>query len=117
MASCGLSGGRYQLTAGGATAVAAALIDDANNYSALILHLEDFARHQQPWRIPLGLENYAEGVDHRFYATYVNNNTGALSAMTLGIQRNTGAQATVSLQIQGSGAFDSGTSLTIFGEA
>ena len=112
-----MSGGSYTAAATIATATANALIDDTGGYNALVVVLEDFNRHQNTWRLPLGFEDYAEGVNHQFYNTYVNNGTGAVHGMVFNVLRNTGAAATVTLGILGGGSFDAGTVLNIYGEA
>ena len=115
LASATLSAGGYSFPA---VTVANALIDGAGNYKALLIHLEDFSRHQNNWRIPLGVENYGEGVDHEFYHAYVNNGSGAIGGMNLAIRRNTGATPTATLFIVTTGvAFDAGTNAKIYGEA
>ena len=117
LSSTALSSGSYTLSAAHATAVANELIDGTNSYRALIVAFEDFARHQNNWRIPLGLENYAEGVMHEFYHAYVNNSTGAVHGVNLAIRRNTGAQATAGLTVLASGTIDAGTNMRILGES
>ena len=117
LGSASLSQNSYVFGTSGAQAIANALIDDNPEYAGLVIHLEDFGRHQQPWRIPLGLEDYAEGTNHQFYSCYVNNSTGALSGMVFSVRRNTGQAPVVTLAMLTTDVFDSGTALTIYGES
>ena len=109
-----LASNRYTLAPSHALAVANVLID--GGYNALIITFEDFNRHQNNWRIPIGLENYAQGVSHEFYWAYSNNSTGNVHGVNLDIERTTPTAATVSLGVINTGAFDAGTTLYIRGE-
>ena len=117
LATGALASNQFLLNAAGATAIANVLIDGAGDYIAIVGKLEDFARHQNFLWIPLGLEDYGEGVNHEFYGSYVNNSSGVVSGMRLSVRRNSGVQAVVSVNIIGTGTIDAGTGLTLYGES
>ena len=112
--SVGLANAIYTFTA---ASIAAALLDGTGNYKALLVSLEDFTRHQNNWRIPLGIEDYADNVNHEFYHAYVNNSTGAVGGMNLSVQRTSGTVSIFLSLVTTGVTFDAGTSATIYGES
>ena len=104
----------FNFASADASNIAAEIIDGTCRY--LLLVLADFNRHYHIWEIPLRWRTYSEGPNYEWYKEYVNNSTGALSAVNFAVEQNTGAAATATLSmLTASGIFDAGTNLTVYG--